>query len=44
MPIWEKTYLRESKRRKLGFREEVRFGAKIQPICSRYCKKKKGES
>ena len=24
--------------------EEVRFGAKIQPICSRSCKKKKGES
>ena len=24
--------------------EEVRFGAKIQPICSRSFKKKKGES
>ena len=24
--------------------EEVRFGAKIQPICSRSWKKKKGES
>ena len=24
--------------------EEVRFGVKIHPICSRSCKKKKGES
>ena len=35
----QKPYFRGSERRKLGFWEEVRFGAKIQPICSRSYKK-----
>ena len=32
MPIWEKPYLRGSDRRKLGFWEEVRLGAKSSPF------------
>ena len=43
MPIWAKPYLRGSERRKLGFREEVRFCAKSRSLVQDLARRKKEE-
>ena len=43
MPIWEKPYLRGSERRKLGFWEEVRFGAKSSSLVQDIARRKEEE-
>ena len=43
MPIYAKPYLRGSKRRKLGFWEEVRFGAKLSFLVQDLARKKEEE-
>ena len=43
MPIWENPYLRGSERRKLGFWEEVRFGAKSSSLVQDLARRKEEE-
>ena len=38
-----KSYLRREREEKLGFWEEVRFGAKSVHVCARSCKKEEGK-
>ena len=43
MSIWAKLYLRGSERRKLGFWEEVRFGAKSSSLVQDLARRKEEE-
>ena len=43
MSIWAKQYLRGSERRKLGFWEEVRFGAKSSSLVQDLARRKEEE-
>ena len=43
MPIWAKPYLRGSERRKLGFWEKVRFGAKFSSLVQDLARRKEEE-